>query len=73
MTTRAKNTFAARLKSLRAESGLSQPALALTAAVSVGVIRDYEQGRRQPQLTILLKLCGALKCSLAEFDNVAVS
>ena len=44
------NTFAARLRALREAAGLTQAQLATRVGRSVGAVRHWEQGRREPSL-----------------------
>jgi transcriptional regulator with XRE-family HTH domain len=60
-------TFAIRLKELREKAGLTQAALAQATGLSLGVIRDYEQGRKEPALRSAFKLAEALGVSVEEF------
>jgi transcriptional regulator with XRE-family HTH domain len=53
-------TFAKRLRELRDKSGLTQEALARTSGLSLGNIRNYEQGVRQPRWQGIFKLAAAL-------------
>ena len=53
-------SFANKLRELQTESGLTQDALARAAGLSLGVIRDYEQGNREPLLRSAFKLAAAL-------------
>jgi transcriptional regulator with XRE-family HTH domain len=64
----ASGYFADRLKELRGVAGLSQPELALRSDLSVGGIRQFEQGRREPTFETLVKLAAGLGVSLAAFD-----
>ena len=52
--------FAGRLRELRVAKGLSREQLAKAAGMTVGGIRDLEQGRRQPALASLIAICEAL-------------
>jgi putative transcriptional regulator len=60
-------TFAERLKELREKAGLTQAALAQATGLSLGVVRDYEQGRKEPALRSAFKLAEALGVSVEEF------
>ena len=55
-----------RLQRLRQAAGLSQPQLAEAAAVPVASLRNWEQGRRLPQLDAAARLASALGVSLDE-------
>lgn len=57
-------TFAARLRALRAKGGYSRNRLAKAAGVSAGAIRDYEQGKRSPSLEAAARLAYALSAPL---------
>jgi transcriptional regulator with XRE-family HTH domain len=61
--------FAARLKELRQEAGLDQKQLAERSGVSLGSIRDMEQGRTHPTWPRLLGLCKALGVSCEAFTT----
>jgi transcriptional regulator with XRE-family HTH domain len=60
-------TFAEKLQRLRGEAGLTQQELAERSGVSLGAIRDYEQGNREPLLSSAQKLAKALRVSLDVF------
>lgn len=64
-------SFASKLRELRTETGLTQEALARAAGLSLGVIRDYEQGNREPSLRSAFKLAAALGVAVDVF-RVAV-
>jgi transcriptional regulator with XRE-family HTH domain len=63
--------FAARLKALRTQAGLSQSKLAEVSGVAVGTIRHFEYGIREPTYGTLIKLANGLGVSLSEFDQPA--
>jgi transcriptional regulator with XRE-family HTH domain len=62
-------TFAEILKQLRERAGLTQAALALKAGLSLGIVRDYEQGRKEPALRSAFKLADALGVSCEAFKD----
>jgi transcriptional regulator with XRE-family HTH domain len=62
-------TFGEKLRQLRDGAGLTQEELARRAAIGVGAIRDYEQGRKGPSVASLFKLAGALGVSCEEFKD----
>jgi len=65
--------FGNELKRIRVSAELSQEALAQRAGMSVGNVRNYEQGIRLPSFAAVLKLAKALNvdCSaFAECDDV---
>lgn len=61
--------FARRLRELRDEAGLSQPALAERAGIGVSTLRQFEYGIREPTYGTLVKLARALGLSLGAFDQ----
>jgi transcriptional regulator with XRE-family HTH domain len=64
-------TFAERLKAARLKAGYSQNELARASGVPVGTIRDYEQKRRDPGLSTIVKLMAALGASLDELTGLS--
>jgi transcriptional regulator with XRE-family HTH domain len=64
-------SFARRLKQLREAAGLTQAALALKSGLSLGVVRDYEQGRKGPALRSAFKLAEALGVPVEAFKDGA--
>lgn len=58
-------TLAGRLKALRAEAKLSQQALAVRAGLSLSVVSQIEQGRKEdPRVSTARALADALGASL---------
>ncbi len=53
--------FAERLKMLRKQKNLTQKELAKRVGISTSCIGMYEQGRREPDQTTLLKICDELE------------
>ena len=53
-------TFGEKLVQLRNEAGLTQEKLARAADVSIGNVKNYEQGLRHPRWDIVFKLADAL-------------
>lgn len=53
-------TFGARLKRIRESRGLSQSQLADKTGINRRTIRNYEQNLREPKLSTIEWLCGAL-------------
>jgi transcriptional regulator with XRE-family HTH domain len=49
-----------RLQELRRAKGMSQPQLAEAAKVSVGALRNWEQGRRLPYIDTAYRIARAL-------------
>jgi transcriptional regulator with XRE-family HTH domain len=64
-------TFAAKLKALREEKGLTQEQLATAAVIPIGTLRDYEQGKRRddPALSTAVKLARALGVGVEVFAD----
>lgn len=74
MSKKHVTTFAARLRALRAEAGLSVAALASKSGVNRTYIHNLEDGRRvDPRLSLLVKLADALGVSLEAFRAESVS
>ena len=59
--------FAARLKELRIEKGLTQPRLAELAGLTKAGIANLEQGRREPSWATVVALCAALGIDCTAF------
>jgi XRE family aerobic/anaerobic benzoate catabolism transcriptional regulator len=59
-------SLAKRIKSLRADRGLTQASLAKRAGLTLGYIGKLETGHYDPQLSTLMKLAKALKVTVAE-------
>lgn len=59
--------FGERLKVLRTAKGITQAQLAEASRVSLGAIRDYEQGNKEPTAGSLVRMAEALGVSLDEF------
>lgn len=60
-------TFGQKLKAMRESSGLTQEALARAGNMSVGNVRNYEQGIRLPTFPIVVKLAAALDTDCTAF------
>lgn len=58
-----RKEFAARLKKLRLAAGLKQVDLALIIGLSPTGYANYEQGKADPSIPILIRICHALNCS----------
>ena len=58
-----KDDFKERLKEVRKEQGFSQKEVAEMVGVSASCYANYEQGTREPSLSILAKICDALDVS----------
>lgn len=58
-----KNKMGKRIKELRKAHGLTQSELASRLGISASAVGMYEQGRREPDSTILLRLCGIFDVS----------
>lgn len=64
-------TFGKRLQRIREAKGMSQPQLAKAAAVAVGSLRNWEQGRREPSVTVAAQLAEGLGVTLDELAGKA--
>lgn len=53
-------TFAERLKEVRERVGQTQTQLAEGSGLSLGTIRNYEQDKREPHWTAVIKISRAL-------------
>jgi DNA-binding XRE family transcriptional regulator len=62
------NDFAARLKELREEAGISQYALAKAAGISKQAVNMLERGSNEPSWETVRKLARALKLDVTAFD-----
>lgn len=61
LKTQPGEAFGKVLRTLRAERGLSQEALALEAGVQRNYVSLIERGVNQPTITIIFKLAAALE------------
>jgi len=62
-------TFAERLRELREKAGLTQEGLARKCGLSVGAVRNYEQGIREPYWHLVFKLADVLGVSCEVFKD----
>lgn len=53
-----KNIISEKIRELRKKSGMTQSELAKKLGISPSAVGMYEQGRREPDNKVLLKLCG---------------
>jgi transcriptional regulator with XRE-family HTH domain len=60
-------TFADKLRWLRDQAAFTQAALSSKSGLSLGVVRDYEQGNREPTLRSAIRLADALGVSVEVF------
>jgi transcriptional regulator with XRE-family HTH domain len=60
-------TFGERLRELREQAGLTQERLAYKSAMSIGSIRNYEQGIREPYWKGVFQLAEALGVDCSAF------
>lgn len=58
-----RKEFADRLQDTRQKAGLRQSDLALKVRIAPTTISNYEQGRADPQIPLLIRICHALNCS----------
>jgi transcriptional regulator with XRE-family HTH domain len=63
-------TFGEKLKELRQGAKLTQAELAEKSGVPIGTLREYEQGKRDPSLSMAQKLAHAFKHTVYVFDKV---
>ena len=61
--------FGEILQKLRTDAKMTQLQLATASGLSLGIIRDYEQGRKEPALLSAFKLSKALKVSSEVFRD----
>ena len=59
--------FSEHLRKLRDAAGLTQEGLAVKAGMSVGNVRNYEQGIRLPTFPAVVKLAAALGATCEAF------
>lgn len=59
-----KNTFAANVKNLRKEIGITQTELAEKIFVNKSMISAYEKGKRMPSLDVLIQLSSIFNVSI---------
>jgi len=64
-------TFASRLKDARTAAGLTRKELAAKAGLSWQAVRAWEQGAREPGLSSLVALAGALGSDPARLMGLA--
>ena len=64
-----KEQFQRRLKELRAAAGLSRQELAVRAGMSMGGVRDIEQGVNAPSWETVVKLATALGVTCEAFQD----
>ena len=55
--------FAQRLKALRTKHGYTQSGLAALLGISTSAVGMYEQGRREPDNTLLKRICEVFEVS----------
>ena len=61
--------FCENLKSIRREKGLSQKQVALKLNVVESCYANWEQGRTEPNISMLRKLCELFKITIEELIN----
>lgn len=66
-------TFAERLQQLRAKAGFTQEELARRSGLSVGAVRNYEQGIREPYWRVVVQMAKALGVSCEVFADATES
>jgi len=71
--TKTKTIIGVKIKELRHKESLSQEKLAELANLDRSYIHDIEKGARNISVSVLEKLCSALKIRLSEFFNLIES
>ena len=61
-----RKEFAERLQDVRQKAGLKQSDLAAKVGIAPTTVANYEQGRSDPQIPMLIRICNALSCSANE-------
>ena len=61
--------FCENLKSIRKEKGLSQKQIALKLGVVESCYANWEQGRTEPSISMLRKLCEIFMINIDELIN----
>ena len=61
-----RKEFSERLQDARQKAGLKQSDLARKVGIAPTTIANYEQGRSDPQIPMLIRLCNVLNCSANE-------
>ncbi len=56
-----------RVRSLREKAGMTQVQLAEAAGIGLGMVRDCEQGNKEPRLFGVKKMADALGCKIDDF------
>ena len=62
--------FGARLREMRLERRLTQPAIAALVGTSASNISDLERGIKVPTLTTIARLAHALECNVTDLVKV---
>jgi len=66
-------TFGERLQQLREKAGLTQQQLADASGVNLWTIRGYEQGRREPNWKVAIRLAESLGVAVEAFADCSSS
>jgi transcriptional regulator with XRE-family HTH domain len=66
---RASSAFGERMRELRARKGVSQDGLSHASGIHSTSVGRLERGGREPRLTTILKLAGALGVEPGELVN----
>lgn len=61
--------FCANLKNARKECGLTQKQIAISLGVVESCYANWEQGRTEPNIEMLRKLCDIFEISIDELIN----
>lgn len=62
-------TLAEKLRALREKAGMTQETLAESSGVPLWTVRNYEQGRREPNWKGIIQLARALNVSVESFAD----
>lgn len=65
--------FGAAVRAARAAQGIAQETLAFQAGVERSHLGKIERGEHMPNLSLILKIAAALKCSSAELMSATES
>lgn len=64
------NTFADKIKAIRNDSGYNNKEVAKFLEVSVGTLSNYENGKKEPSLSFLVRFCNAFNVDMNELLSI---